>query len=131
MPLTILVVDDDEHLCKCWQVTLERAFPEAEIIPCYNGKDANTKYEEARPDLIVLDVMLPERNGWETCRKIRHYESTEKIHPPAIILMVTGIGPNLNEMTAPLHGADDYMDKPLRKEDLVRRIKTLLAKNPD
>lgn len=129
MGFIILLVEDDIHLSECWKIALERAFRDATVIPTLSGKEAYSIYVEKHPRVLVMDVMLPEQNGWETCEKIRQYEEINEINPPAIILMVSGIGPHLNEMTSPRYGADDYMDKPVQIENLTRRIRQLLFQN--
>jgi CheY-like chemotaxis protein len=76
------------------------------------------------PDLIILDVVMPGMSGWEVCRKIR--EAVSLAHTG--VIMLTGIGESLNEMTSPLYGADAYVDKPFELADLERSIVETLRK---
>jgi DNA-binding response OmpR family regulator len=75
------------------------------------------------PDLVVLDVMMPGMSGWEVCRKIR--EDISLAHTG--VVMLTGIGENLNQMTSPLYGADAYIDKPFDFGELDQKIREALA----
>jgi hypothetical protein len=75
------------------------------------------------PDLVILDVMMPGMSGWEVCRKIR--EAVSLAHTG--VIMLTGIGENLNEMTSPLYGADTYLDKPFEFSLLDEKVKEVLA----
>jgi DNA-binding response OmpR family regulator len=71
----------------------------------------------------VLDVMMPGMSGWEVCRKIR--EDVALAHTG--VVMLTGIGENLNQMTSPLYGADAYIDKPFDFEELDEKVKAALS----
>ncbi len=130
MLLRILIADDDMEICNLWHKELCKRFAEegqeVEIFEAYDGCEAFEVFEKVKPNFVILDVMMPVQNGWETCRRIRYYEQTHPKFPPSIILIVSGIGPQLNEMTSPLYGADDYMDKPLEKKALFNRMKHLL-----
>jgi DNA-binding response OmpR family regulator len=71
----------------------------------------------------VLDVMMPGMSGWEVCRAIREDESLGQTG----ILMLTGLGERLNEMTSPLSGADGFLDKPFELDDLSAKVREVLA----
>ena len=77
---------------------------------------------EKRPDAVILDVMMPRKNGWEVCKEIRNDAETKNTG----VLMLTGIGASLNEMTSPLYGADEYLDKPFDFSELIFKIKRIL-----
>src|SRR5690606_697559 len=79
------------------------------------------------PDIVVLDVMMPGMSGWEVCKKIR--ESVSLAHTG--VVMLTGIGESLNEMTSPLYGADAYIDKPFEFAELAAKIKETLERRRD
>jgi DNA-binding response OmpR family regulator len=89
-----------------------------EVIEAADGDEAWDKAREYLPDLIILDVMMPGMSGWEVCRKVR--ESVSLAH--TAVVMLTGIGQGLNELTSPLYGADAYVDKPFEFTDLDARI---------
>ena len=99
--------------------------PNASLFPrrvdCH-GEQAWRLAREHLPDLVVLDVMMPGMSGWEVCRKIR--EDVALAHTG--VVMLTGIGENLNQMTSPLYGADAYIDKPFEFEDFDDKIRDTL-----
>jgi DNA-binding response OmpR family regulator len=96
--------------------------PRLEVIEASDGETAWRLAREHLPDLVVLDVMMPGMSGWEVCRKIR--EDVALAHTG--VVMLTGIGENLNMMTSPLYGADAYIDKPFEFEELDEKVKTAL-----
>lgn len=116
----ILLADDDMELTRVLRKGLEREG--YEVIVAYDGREALSVIREKRPDLVVLDVMMPVMNGWEVCKEVRADADLKNTS----IIMLTGIGPNLNEMTSPLYGADDYLDKPVDLTDLQERVRALL-----
>ena len=117
----LLIADDDPELIGILLKRLQVL--ECEIITASNGADALDLVKEKRPDAVILDVMMPRMNGWEVCRSIR---SDEEISDTPVMIL-TGIGENLNEMTSPLYEADDHIDKPFNFADLLFKVKRLLA----
>jgi DNA-binding response OmpR family regulator len=117
----LLSADDDPELIGILLKRLQVL--ECEIITASNGADALDLVKEKRPDAVILDVMMPRMNGWEVCRSIR---SDEEISDTPVMIL-TGIGENLNEMTSPLYEADDHIDKPFNFADLLSKVKRLLA----
>jgi DNA-binding response OmpR family regulator len=75
-----------------------------------------------KPDLVLLDVMMPEFNGWEICRYVRTHEKYNHVG----VIMLTAIGSTVNELTSPIYGADAYMDKPFEFSKLERLIYRVL-----
>lgn len=119
-PLLLLADDDPELL----GILLKRLqVLECEVITASNGADAFKLIQEKRPDAVVLDVMMPQMNGWEVCKKIK---STDELASTPV-LMLTGIGESLNEITSPLYGANDHIDKPFNFAELLFKIRKLLA----
>ena len=100
--------------------------PKLEVIQASDGEEAWRLAQEHLPDLVVLDVMMPGMSGWEVCRAIREEEALRS----AKVIMLTGIGERLNEMTSPLYGADAYLDKPFDLDDLSDRIEELVGCRP-
>ena len=96
--------------------------PRLEVIEASDGDEAWRLAQERLPDLVVLDVMMPGMSGWEVCRKIR--EDVALAHTG--VVMLTGIGENLNQMTSPLYGADAYIDKPFEFGELDEKVKSAL-----
>src|SRR5688572_14399456 len=103
-----------------------------QVLEASDGDQAWELAHEHLPDLVILDVMMPGMSGWEVCRKIR--EAVSLAHTGVIIL--TGIGEALNEMTSPLYGADAHLDKgaaaqvdkPFEVVELDRKIEETLSR---
>lgn len=118
----ILVVDDDASVRSLVRDVLEVEGYDVEVAE--DGFAALRRVEANRPDCIVLDVMMPGMSGWEVCRAVREDDQLEDTG----VLMLTGIGERLNEMTSPLYGADDFLDKPFDLEDLDEKIRGVVKK---
>jgi DNA-binding response OmpR family regulator len=118
----VLVADDEPSM-----LALVAAFVRSKGYTVVEASDGDMAWQMATarlPDLIILDVMMPGMSGWEVCRKIR--EAVSLAHTG--VVMLTGIGESLNEMTSPLYGADAYVDKPFELADLERSIVETLRK---
>lgn len=120
--VSILVADDDVDILALVVGHLKgRA---SEMRQASDGEEALRVAREMKPDLVVLDVMMPGMSGWEVCRSIRDDESLAHTR----VIMLTGIGERLNELTSPLYGADAFIDKPFEFEDLDATINEVMAK---
>ena len=118
----ILVVEDEDSFVDALTVGLER---EGFIVKvAINGTEALKIFEEIKPDLILLDIMLPEISGIEVCREIR----TKSDVP---IIMVTAKGEEIDTVLGLEIGADDYVTKPYRLRELVARIRSVLRRAED
>ena len=122
--LRILVADDDVAILGLVARHLQIRF-DADVIEASNGQEALELARSEHPSLIILDVMMPGMSGWEVCRAIR--EDSEIIDSK--VLMLTGIGERLNEMTSPIYGANDYLDKPFDLDELEQRLRVLLGES--
>lgn len=120
----LLLADDDPELIGILVKRLQVL--ECDIITASNGAEALALVKEKRPDAVILDVMMPQMNGWEVCKAIRSDQTLR--HTP--VMMLTGIGESLNEITSPLYGADDHVDKPFNFSELLFKIRRLLAVPP-
>ena len=120
--LKVLVAEDDLEIGDMLRATLSGAGYDVTLV--HDGEEALRAALSQKPDLIVLDVMMPQMNGWEVCKNLRARPEFGDVG----ILMLTAIGPNLNEMTAPLYGADDHLDKPFLIDELLERLATLAQK---
>jgi DNA-binding response OmpR family regulator len=119
----VLVADDEPSMLELVARHLRTmSDPKLEVIQASDGEEAWRLAREHLPDLVVLDVMMPGMSGWEVCRKIR--EDVALAHTG--VVMLTGIGENLNQMTSPLYGADAYIDKPFEFEDFDDKVKDTL-----
>src|SRR5271154_6702932 len=120
----VLVADDEPSMLELVSRHLKTMDdPKVEVIEASDGEQAWKLAREHLPDLVVLDVMMPGMSGWEVCRKIR--EDVALAHTG--VVMLTGIGENLNQMTSPLYGADAYIDKPFDFEELDEKVKAALS----
>ncbi|MEO0325741.1 MAG: response regulator [Myxococcota bacterium] len=119
---TVLCADDDLEILNL--VTRHMRALGAAVLEASDGEDALRVARAERPDLIILDVMMPGMSGWEVCRAVREDARFATVG----VLMLTGIGERLNEMTSPLYGADDYLDKPFDLADLEDKLRDVLAK---
>ena len=117
----ILVADDDLEILALVARHLS-ALP-AEIVEASDGEEALRLAKREKPSIVVLDVMMPGMSGWEVCRAIREDESLAGTG----VIMLTGIGERLNEMTSPLYGADGFLDKPFELDDLEAKVREVLA----
>ena len=115
----ILVVDDDQNICELLRLYIEKEGFEVRIAN--DGRKALEIFEEQNPDLIMLDIMLPELDGWQVCREIR-----KKSQCP--IIMLTAKGEVFDKVLGLELGADDYVVKPFETEEGVARIKAVLRR---
>lgn len=115
----VLVVDDEPVNVELISGYLGKDF---EIIPAYSGKEALEKVRLANPDIVLLDIMMPEVQGYEVCEKIRIQDLTRFIP----IVMITALTEIDDKIKAIESGADDFLTKPIDRIELVTRIKSLL-----
>lgn len=116
----VLVADDDPEILSLLSIRLNRAG--YEVVEAVDGEQTLASVREHYPDLVVLDVMMPGKNGWEVAKELRHDARFKDIG----IVMLTAIGEKINEMTSPLYGADAYVDKPFEFADLEAKIREVL-----
>jgi DNA-binding response OmpR family regulator len=121
MPLVLVADDEPGMLALVTQHIKTLGYPVAEAS---DGELAWAIAQTQLPDLVILDVMMPSMSGWEVCRKIR--ENVALAH--TAVIMLTGIGENLNQLTSPLYGADAYIDKPFDFSELDQKVRAVLAK---
>jgi excisionase family DNA binding protein len=121
----VLLVDDDNELVELMTKVLEED-GRFEVRVAGNGFDAGMMVKEYRPDLIVLDVMLPDINGKEVCHRVRSDVSLEDVR----ILCISGMIEEDKIQELRLSGADDFLHKPFDIEELIDRMCTLLEIEP-
>ena len=122
MEVSILIADDEPNQLELMSYNLKKAG--FSIIRSENGEDALIKVEDLRPDLVILDWMMPFLSGVEVCRKLRSQASTRQI--PIIMLSARG---EEGDRTLGLDiGADDYITKPFSPKELISRIKAILRR---
>ena len=119
----ILIVDDEPDILEILKYNFEKE--NYIVFTANNGVNAIKKAKKHLPDLIVLDMMMPEIDGIETCKQLR--ENT--IFEDTIILFLTARNEEYSEVAAFDAGADDFVAKPIRPRTLIARVKTLLKRN--
>ncbi|KPJ83179.1 MAG: hypothetical protein AMS17_17910 [Spirochaetes bacterium DG_61] len=123
----IMVVEDNIDESKLIKMALE---PEGyEVVTAMNGKEAKEKMDSEKPNFIVLDVMMPEMDGFHFCSWVRSQPEYQKI--PVVLL--TGVAEHIYDTKYPLKGvmeadADEYLEKPVKPEVLLKTISKLIKK---
>jgi len=117
---TVLIVDDNPQNVELLQAFLE-ALP-VKIVTASDGIEALDKVAEHKPDLILLDIMMPRMSGFQVCRKLKGDQKTRDIQ----ILMVTALNELGDIEQASECGTDDFVSKPVNKLELLTRVKSLL-----
>ncbi len=123
MPKTILVVDDEMQSVKLIGMLLQRRG--YEIVAATLGSQGLEKARAERPDLIILDVMMPDMDGFEVCRRLRADPTTAAIP----VIMFTAKTMVDDKVTGFQAGADDYLTKPVHPDELATRVEALLARS--
>ena len=116
----IMVVDDDANICELLRLYLEKEGFDPVIAP--NGVKALELFDSEKPDLILLDVMMPQLDGWQVCREIR-----KKSQCP--IIMLTAKGEVFDKVLGLELGADDYVVKPFETKEVIARIGAVLRRS--
>lgn len=117
--MKILVVDDDRNICELVCLYLAKEGFETECA--YDGISAVQKFNEIKPDFVVLDLMLPGIDGYGVCREIRKLGNTP-------VIMLTARGETFDKVLGLELGADDYMVKPFDGKELCARVKAVLRR---
>ncbi|WP_279327857.1 response regulator transcription factor [Desulfallas sp. Bu1-1] len=118
----ILVVDDEKNIVELIKFNLEREG--FQVIAAYDGLEALRQVKSQKPDLVVLDVMLPLMDGLEVCRQLNQDAETRSIP----VIMLSARGDELDKILGLEIGADDYVTKPFSPRELVARIKARLRR---
>jgi two-component system alkaline phosphatase synthesis response regulator PhoP len=127
MAKKILLVDDDPDFLEAVSLILKPK--KFDVVTAYDGIEGLKKAKSEKPDLIVLDVMMPEKDGYAVCKELK--SNPQMSHIP--VLLLTGVASHVpttrytQEMGLETE-ADDYIDKPVEPEVLVKRIEALLSR---
>lgn len=119
MSTKILVVDDEQPIADILKFNLEKEG--YDVIVAYDGEEAILLAENERPDLILLDIMLPKKDGNEVCREVRKTQSMP-------IIMLTAKDSEIDKVLGLELGADDYVTKPFSNRELIARVKANLRR---
>jgi len=121
-PIKLLTIDDDAHVCELIRLYAEREG--FEVTEANDGLDGLEMAYDVSPDIIVLDIMLPEMDGWAVCERIRKDFTTP-------IIMLSGKGESYDKLKGFELGVDDYVVKPFDSKELMARIRAVLRRtNP-
>jgi two-component system, OmpR family, alkaline phosphatase synthesis response regulator PhoP len=116
---SVLIVDDEPNIAELASLYLEREG--FKVNSALSGKQGIEDYDRLRPDLIILDLMLPDIDGFEVCRQLRARSSVP-------ILMLTARKEDVDKIVGLELGADDYLTKPFNPRELVARVKAILRR---
>ncbi len=117
--IKILIIDDDVQICDSLSKSLTH---EGYDVMCANdGPEGVIAFRMYEPDLVLLDIMLPKKDGWQVCREIREHSSKP-------IIMISAKGETIDKILGLELGADDYMVKPIDSKELFARVKAVLRR---
>ena len=119
MNTKILIVDDDPHISEALRLYLEKEGHE--VRNAYDGDEGVAFFKKYEPDLVLLDIMMPKKDGWQVCREIREISSKP-------IIMLTAKGEVFDKVLGLELGADDFLAKPVDMKELSARIKAVLRR---
>ncbi len=115
----VLIVDDDAHIAELIKLYLEKEGFKTSVAQ--NGSKALQMFREAAPSIVILDIMMPEMDGWQVCREMRRISNIP-------IIMLTAKGETFDKVLGLELGADDYMVKPFEPKELIARVKAVLRR---
>ncbi|MBQ7128925.1 MAG: response regulator transcription factor [Clostridia bacterium] len=118
--LKVMVVDDDNNICEYLRLYLEKEGYLVEIF--HDGKSAVDAFSKYDPTIILLDVMMPNMDGWQVCRELRKQSQVP-------IIMLTAKGETFDKVLGLELGADDYVVKPFEAKEVIARIKAILRRS--
>ncbi len=122
MEFKILVVDDEKDIVDLLKYNLEKE-KEFEVITAFNGRDALEKAVKEKPDLILLDIMMPEMNGFDVCRKLKTGAANG-----IPVIFLTAKENEIDEIIGLELGADDYIQKPISPRKVIARVKSVIRR---
>src|SRR5436305_7762007 len=118
----VLVIEDDPYICELITLYAEKSGYKVNVAN--SGMKGLEMFYDNPPDLVILDIMMPEMDGWEVCKEIRRFDKTP-------VIMLTGKGESYDKLKGFDLGTDDYLVKPFDPNELMARIKALLRRaNP-
>jgi two-component system KDP operon response regulator KdpE len=119
--MKVLIVDDEPDVIEVVNLCFNLRWPEAEVISASNGEEGMQLIEEQKPDLLLLDIMLPDTDGFQMCQEIRSFSDVP-------IVMLTARGGEVDRVRGLEMGADDYVTKPFSHLELLARVRAVLRR---
>ena len=120
MAVSVLIVEDDHNISELLQMYLEKEG--YTVAAAYDGGEGLAKFRTLKPDLVLLDVMMPVMDGWSVCKAIRAESQTP-------IIMLTAKGETNDKVSGLKSGADDYITKPFEMKEVLARIEAVLRRS--
>ena len=120
MAISVLVVEDERNIAELLQIYLEKEG--YAVALAFDGGQALSKFRSEKPDLVLLDVMMPVMDGWEVCRAIRAESDTP-------VIMLTAKSETDDKVAGLKAGADDYITKPFEMKEVLARIEAVLRRS--
>ena len=120
MAITVLIVEDDRNIAELLQLYLEKEG--YAVAVAYDGGQGLSKFRTIKPDLVLLDVMMPVMDGWSVCKAIRSESQTP-------VIMLTAKGETDDKVSGLKMGADDYITKPFEMKEVLARIEAVLRRS--
>lgn len=117
---TVLIVDDEVNICELIRLYVEKEGYRAVIAN--DGNRALEVFKKENPDIVLLDIMLPQKDGWQVCREIRSFSDVP-------VIMITAKGETFDKVLGLELGADDYIVKPFEPKEMIARIKAVLRRS--
>ena len=117
--IKLLVCDDDNNICELLRLYLVKEG--YSVVLAQSGTEALSLFHKERPDMVLLDIMMPGMDGWQVCREIRKTSDCP-------IIMITAKGETFDKVLGLELGADDYIVKPFDTKEVVARIKAVLRR---
>ncbi len=118
---TVLIVDDEPHILRSLGFVIHRAG--YRVIEARSGREALRMIRQHHPDLVFLDIMMPELNGYEVCRRVKQEDGSNS----TFIIMLTAKGQRPDRRAGVEAGADEYMTKPFSPSRAVERVQDILG----
>lgn len=118
--IKVMVVDDDNNICEYLRLYLEKEG--YDVLVCHDGSQAIEKFQSYNPTIVLLDVMMPKLDGWQTCRELRKTSDVP-------VIMITAKGETFDKVLGLEIGADDYIVKPFEAKEVIARIKAVLRRS--
>ena len=119
----VLIADDNDDVVLLLKTYLRPI--ECDFLGARDGEEALRVAQEHLPDVVLLDVMMPRRSGWEVCQALKSIQRTSGI----AVVLVTGRGDVKDRLTGLQVGADDYLVKPFNREEVLKRVRALLGRS--
>jgi len=121
MPKKVLIADDEPNIVRSLQFLMKREG--FEVLVAADGEDALAQIAAHRPDVVLLDVMMPKKNGYEVCQLVRANAEWQAIR----VILLTAKGRDVDVEKGMAMGADAYVTKPFGTKELVARVKDILG----